>query len=279
MEQGKKKFFLLGSDYVFPRTANKIIKAQLEAKGGDAGRRGVHAARRAPSSARSSARSRRPSPTSIFNTLNGDSNVAFFKQFKDAGFTRRHRCRRSRSASPRKRCAASAPRTSPATCVAWNYYQTTDTPENEKFVAAYKAKYGDDRVTDDPIEAGYFGVYLWKLAVEKAGSTEVDSRQGGGQAASSSPRPRAWSRSTARTSTSARRCASARSAPDGLIDEVWSTGEPVEPDPYLKQLRLGRVVGEPVAASPERRSRREHGLRGRRRRACPAHAGLAAQIR
>ena len=57
---------------------------------------------------------------------------------------------------------------------AWNYYQSTDTPENKAFVDKYKAKYGADRVTADPIEAGYTAVYLWKAAVEKAGTTDVD---------------------------------------------------------------------------------------------------------
>ena len=57
--------------------------------------------------------------------------------------------------------------------VAWNYYQTTQTPENSAFVAAYKKAYGEKRVTDDPIEAGYIGVYLWAMAAEKAGSFDV----------------------------------------------------------------------------------------------------------
>jgi urea transport system substrate-binding protein len=64
---------------------------------------------------------------------------------------------------------------------AWNYYQSVDTPQNKKFVANFKAYCkrnnlpdGESRVTDDPIEAAYFGVYVWKQAVEKAGSIEVD---------------------------------------------------------------------------------------------------------
>jgi urea transport system substrate-binding protein len=63
---------------------------------------------------------------------------------------------------------------------AWNYYQSVDTPENQKFVEAFKAfaaakglPGGRDRVTDDPIEAAYFGVYVWRAAVEKAQSFEV----------------------------------------------------------------------------------------------------------
>src|SRR5260370_14252677 len=65
---------------------------------------------------------------------------------------------------------------------AWNYYQSVDTPQNKKFVNAFK-EYGvkknlpggSKRVTDDPMEAGYFGVYVWKQAVEKAKSTDVDA--------------------------------------------------------------------------------------------------------
>ena len=108
------------------------------------------------------------------------------------------------------------------------------TPENEKFVAAYKAKYGANRVTDDPIEAGYFGVYLWTLAVEKAGSTEVDKVKRGRRAASSSTRPRAWSRSTATNQHISKTVRIGKIRADGLIDEIWSTGKPVEPDPYLE---------------------------------------------
>ena len=57
---------------------------------------------------------------------------------------------------------------------AWNYFMSLDTPENKSFVAAFKAKYGQNRVTDDPIEAAYYGVYVWKAAVEKAKSFDVD---------------------------------------------------------------------------------------------------------
>ena len=55
---------------------------------------------------------------------------------------------------------------------AWNYFQTVDTPESKKFVEAFKAKYGEDRVVNDPMEAAYIQVYLWKQAVEKAGTAD-----------------------------------------------------------------------------------------------------------
>jgi urea transport system substrate-binding protein len=57
---------------------------------------------------------------------------------------------------------------------AWNYFMSIDTPENKTFIKAFQDKYGKDRVTDDPIEAAYYGVYVWKAGVEKAQSFEVD---------------------------------------------------------------------------------------------------------
>ena len=57
----------------------------------------------------------------------------------------------------------------------WNYFMTVDTPENKKFVEAFKAKYGNDRVTNDPMEAAYIMVYLWKQAVEKAKTTDIEA--------------------------------------------------------------------------------------------------------
>ena len=57
--------------------------------------------------------------------------------------------------------------------VSWNYYMTTETSENDAFVKAYQEAYGSDRVTSDPAEAAYDAVYLWKAAVEKAGSFEA----------------------------------------------------------------------------------------------------------
>ncbi len=85
-ELGKKKIYLLGSDYVFPRTANLIIKAQLEAMGVElAGEEYVPLGGTEFSTIIS--KIQEAQPAAIFNTLNGDSNVAFFKQFKDAGFT------------------------------------------------------------------------------------------------------------------------------------------------------------------------------------------------
>ena len=180
-----KRFYLLGSDYVYPRTTNKILRAMLLAKkvppenimeeytpfhhqdyqtivgkvknfaaGGSA---------------------------AVINTINGDSNVPFFKEFSNQGLRAEDVPIMSFSVAEDE-LRGIDPRPLVGHLAAWNYYQSVDTPQNKEFVKNFKAYCkrnnlpgGDNRVTDDPIEAAYFGVYLWKQAVEKAGTTEVQA--------------------------------------------------------------------------------------------------------
>ena len=176
--EGKKKtkFFLLGSDYVFPRTANKIIKAQLKAARRRGGRRGVHPL----------GQTDRQHVISKIRRPSRRRGLQHAQRRQQRGLLQAAQGRRHRRAEQLPTLSVSVAEEEVrgigaenmvGHLTAWNYYQTTDTPENKKFVAAYKAKYGANRVTDDPIEAGYFGVYLWSLAVEKAGSIEVDKVQ------------------------------------------------------------------------------------------------------
>ncbi len=233
LKEGKKKIYLLGSDYVFPRTANKIIKAQLGAQGGElAGEEYVPLGGTEFSTIISKIQA--AAPDAIFNTLNGDSNVAFFKQFKDAGFTADKLPVMSVSVAEEE-VRGIGPEYVAGHLVAWNYYQTTDTAENKKFVDAYKAKYGADKVTDDPIEAGYFGVYLWKLMVEKSGSTEIAKIK---EAAATNTiefaAPEGMVKVDGVTQHTWKIVRIGKIRDDGLIDEVWSTDKAVQPDPYLK---------------------------------------------
>lgn len=231
LSQGKKKIYLLGSDYVFPRTANTIIKAQLKAKGGTlAGEEYTPLGATEYSTVLSKIKAAQPD--AIFNTLNGDSNVAFFKQYKDAGFTADKLPVLSVSVAEDEVRGIGIDNIV-GQLTAWNYYETTTTPENTKFVAAYKAKYGDKRVTDDPIEAGYFGVYLWKLAVEKAGSTDVDKVKAAAKGIEFAA-PEGTVKIDGDTQHTYKKVRIGKVRADGLIDEVWSTPDAVKPDPYLK---------------------------------------------
>ena len=108
----------------------------------------------------------------MFNTLNGDSNVAFFKEYKNVGLTAETIPVVSVSIAEEEVGGIGVDNIV-GQLTAWNYYQTVDSPENTKFVEAFKAKYGDDRVTSDPMEAAYTSLYLWKGMVEKAESFDV----------------------------------------------------------------------------------------------------------
>lgn len=167
-----KPFFLVGSDYVFPRTANTIIKAQIEAKGGKVvGEDYIPLGNTEVSPIISKIKSEMPDGGVIYNTLNGDSNVAFFKQLQGEGLGPDKYPSMSVSIAEEEVKAIGVEYLK-GHYAAWNYFQTVDTPESKKFVEAFKKKYGDDRVVNDPMEAAYIMVYLWKQAVEKAGGAD-----------------------------------------------------------------------------------------------------------
>ncbi|MFI6510230.1 urea ABC transporter substrate-binding protein [Streptosporangium sp. NPDC050855] len=230
-EQGKKKIFLVGSDYVFPRTANKIIKAYAAANGMEVlGEEYTPLGHTEYSTLTNKVVQAKPD--AVFNTLNGDSNVAFFKQLASAGVTAKDMPVLSVSVAEEEVKGIGVDNIA-GHPVAWNYYQTTETPANEKFVAAFKAKYGADKVTSDPMEAGYNAVYLWAEAAKKAGTVEVEAvrKAAGGIALE---RPEGLVTIDGENQHLYKTARIGVIQPDGLIKEVWNSGEPIKPDPYLK---------------------------------------------
>jgi urea transport system substrate-binding protein len=169
LEKKGKEFFLVGSDYVFPRTANTIIKAQLAAKGGktlgeDYIPLGVNEVKPVIAKIKAAL----PNGGVIYNTLNGDTNVAFFKEMQASGMGPDKYPVMSVSIAEEEVQAIGVEYLK-GHFAAWNYFQTVDTPASKKFVAAFKAKFGEKRVVNDPMEAAYIMVYLWAEAVKKAG--------------------------------------------------------------------------------------------------------------
>jgi len=106
------------------------------------------------------------------NTLNGDSNVAFFKQMKAAGITPANGYSIMSFSIAEEEIAAIGPEYLEGTYAAWNFFQSLDTPASKEFTKNFKAKYGENRVTSDPAEAAYMMVYLWAAAAEKANSVD-----------------------------------------------------------------------------------------------------------
>jgi urea transport system substrate-binding protein len=167
-----KPFFLVGSDYVFPKTANSIIRAQLAAKGGKVvGEEYIPLGNNEVSSVIAKIKKALPQGGIIYNSLNGDTNVAFFKQLQGAGMGPDKYPSMSVSIAEEE-VQAIGTKYLKGHFAAWNYFQTVDTPASKKFADAFKAKFGAKRVVNDPMEAAYTMVYLWKQAVEKAKTYE-----------------------------------------------------------------------------------------------------------
>ncbi|WP_293358515.1 MULTISPECIES: urea ABC transporter substrate-binding protein [unclassified Microcoleus] len=231
LAQGKRKIFLLGSDYIFPRTANLIVKAQLAALGGElAGEVYLPLGSREVDEA--IAHILAVKPDAILNTLNGDSNVAFFHHLREAGLKPEDLPVMSVSVAEEE-IRAIGPSNIAGHWVVWNYFQTVDTAENQKFVKDYKARYGENRVTDDPIEAAYLGVYLWKEAVEKAGSIDVIKVRAAAKNIEFAA-PSGMVKIDAQTQHTWKTVRIGQVRSDGQIEEIWNSGAPVQPDPFLK---------------------------------------------
>jgi len=193
LKEGKKKFYLLGSDYVYPRTTNKILKEYLKLKGikdediieiytpfGHTDYQTIVAAIKKFSAGGSAC---------VISTLNGDTNVPFFKEFANAGLTSENCPVVSFSISEDEfRGLPAKDLVGHLGC--WTYFMSIKSPENTKFVKDFQAWLldpkvtGSDykvtgvdakgRVTCSPMNLSRIGVYLWKQAVEKAGTFDVD---------------------------------------------------------------------------------------------------------
>ncbi|AVM00739.1 urea ABC transporter substrate-binding protein [Gordonia iterans] len=230
-EKGVKSLYLVGSDYVFPQTANRVIKAYaaangMEIKGEDYTPLGSTDFSTIVNKVRSA------DADAVFNTLNGDSNVAFFREYKNVGLTAQDMPVISVSIAEEE-VGGIGVQNIEGQLTAWNYYQTIDTPVNKKFVAAYKAKFGQDKVTSDPMEAAYTSVYLWKNTVEKANSFAVpDIQQAAGGVSYEAPEGLVTIDGENNHVSKTARIGEIRS--DGLIYTVWDSGTPIVPDPYLK---------------------------------------------
>ncbi|HIK55920.1 MAG TPA: urea ABC transporter substrate-binding protein [Synechococcales cyanobacterium M55_K2018_004] len=229
-----KPFYLVGSDYVFPRTANTIIKAQLAASGGKSvGEDYLPLGNTEVAPIIAKIRSAMPDGGVIYNTLNGDSNVAFFKQLQGAGLSPDKYPTMSVSIAEEE-VQAIGKEYLLNQFAAWNYFMTVDTPENKAFVEAFKAEYGADRVTNDPMEAGYISVNIWKKAVEKAGTagtpTDLEAVRtaayGQEFAAPEGPVKMFPNHHISKTP----RIGKVRD--DGLFEIVYSTPAPVDPVPW-----------------------------------------------
>ncbi|GAA4492795.1 urea ABC transporter substrate-binding protein [Pseudaeromonas paramecii] len=182
MGQGVKRWALLGTDYVYPRTTNKILEAYLKAKGvkaedimvnytpfGHADWQSIVADVKKFGTA--------GKKTAVVSTINGDANVPFYKELGNQGITAETIPVVAFSVGEEE---LSGIDTKPLVghLAAWNYFQSVDNDLNGEFIEKWQKFTGkEDRVTNDPMEATYIGFNMWVQAVEKAGTTDPEAVQ------------------------------------------------------------------------------------------------------
>ncbi len=172
-EKKAKKFFLVGSDYIWPRTSNKIARKHNEnvIKGEVVGEEYYPLGNTQFGSLINKIKLKKPDV--VFVDVVGGSTVAFFKQLKAAGVTGKTQVVLTLSVTEDEMLGVGG-ENAEGFYSSMKYFQSLDNPNNKKFVEAFKAKYGANAVIGDVTQAGYLGPWLWKAAVEKAGSFDVD---------------------------------------------------------------------------------------------------------
>ncbi len=170
-KQQGKTFFLVGSDYIYPRTCNKIARPTIARLGGKVvGEEYAPLGHTEFSSIINKIKAAKPDW--IYSTVVGGSNVAFYKQLKAAGLDGAKQKLLSTVVSENE-IDGIGKDNAVGYYACMGYFQSQKNPQNERFVKAIKAKYGQDRVVGDPMQCAYNAVYLWKLAAEKAKSFDV----------------------------------------------------------------------------------------------------------
>jgi urea transport system substrate-binding protein len=172
-EKKAKTFYLIGSDYIWPRTSNKIARKHIEnvLKGTVVGEEYYALGHTQFGSLINKIKLKKPDV--IYAIVVGGSNVSFYKQLKAAGITGAKNTLLTISVTEDEALGIGGENLV-GFYSAMKYFQSLDNPNNKKFVAAFKAKYGEKSVIGDVTQAAYLGPWLWKLAVEKAGSFDID---------------------------------------------------------------------------------------------------------
>jgi urea transport system substrate-binding protein len=168
---GKKRLFLVGSDYVFPQAAHAIIRDAVQSRPGVAVVGEVFIPLGGKDVGPAVAAIRAAKPDAIVNTINGSTNVFFFRELRAAGFTAADLPALSVSVTENELRGLDAAALA-GDYLAATYFQSVDTPEGRAFADKFRARYGADRVVSDAMAAAYAAVHVWAKGVAAAGQPD-----------------------------------------------------------------------------------------------------------
>ncbi|WP_255418692.1 urea ABC transporter substrate-binding protein [Paracoccus sp. JM45] len=231
-EKGAKSFYLLGSDYIWPRTSNKIARKHIEDKlGGEVvGEEYYPLGHTQFNSVINKIRLKKPDV--IYAIVVGGSNVSFYKQLKAAGIDMTEEAPLLLTISVTEdEIRGIGGENIEGAYACMKYFQSLENENNKEFVAAFKEMWGDDMVIGDVTQAAYLGPWLWKAAVEKAGSFDVDKVREASPGIELTTAPEGyvkihenhhlWSKTRV-----------GHAMADGQYEVVFTTDDLVEPDPF-----------------------------------------------
>jgi urea transport system substrate-binding protein len=231
-EKGAKTFYLLGSDYIWPRTSNKIARKHIEnfLKTKVVGEEYFPLGHTQFNSVINKIKLTKPDV--IYAIIVGGSNVAFYKQLKAAGVDLNKQTLLTISVTEDEIDGIGGENIAGAyACM--KYFQSLDNPNNKAFVSAFKKMWGEKTVIGDVTQAAYLGPWLWKLTVEKAGSFDIDKIAAASPGVEFKEAPEGyvkihenhhlWSKTRV-----------GRAKANGQYDLIFETANLVEPDPFPK---------------------------------------------
>ena len=232
-EKKAKTFFLVGSDYIWPRTSMKIARKHIET----VGKLGKVVGEEYYPLGNTNFNSlinkiKVAKPDCIFCAVVGGSNVAFYKQLKAAGITGDKQFLLTLSVTEDEMTGVGGENFA-GFYSSMKYFQSLDNENNKKFVAAFKAKYGKDAVIGDVTQAAYLGPWLWKAAVEKAGSFDVDKVVAASPGIELKTAPEGYVKLDANHHLWSK-ARIGQGLPDGTFKVVAESADLIKPDPFPK---------------------------------------------
>ena len=233
-ELGRKRFYLIGANYIYPKETNREVKALLQKHGGE-----TVAEEYAPLGhtefSTNINKIAASAPDIVFSDLVGDQIVAFYKQFRQFGITAED-IPICTPITTEQEIAAMGAENALGHYTSFNYFQSVDTPENKRFVERYKAKYGEDQVTNAVMEAAYFQTYLLAQAIEKVGSTDTDALIFEGLPGQEFVAPQGKVKIDEKNHHTWLWARIGQANEQGQFDVVWKSEDWIRPDPWVDLL-------------------------------------------
>jgi urea ABC transporter urea binding protein len=231
---GRKKFYLIGANYIYPKETNREVKALLAKHGGV-----TVAEEYSPLGHTEFSTNINKIASSgcdlVFSTLVGDQVVAFYKQFRQFGITAEDLpiCT---PITTEQEILAMGPENALGHYTSFNYFQSVDSPENQGFVSRYKAKYGDKEVTNAVMEAAYFQTHLLAQAIAKVGTTDTDALIFEGLPGQEFQAPQGKVKIDEKNHHTYLWARIGKANEQGQFDIVWKSDDWIRPDPWVDLL-------------------------------------------